>query len=200
MARTVQFGDATQRDSLAVKPLHRSGALFELRRSFSSKVTAISPAVDQLMRFFATFRNADGSEADVEIALHETITNAVIQGNKEDPSGAFMLRATATLSRWKIVNPRAIHYRRQSDFWKPHWYLPKMEPFQERLGGRVALAAKIDIAGVLVASYNLRLESRGNDDLRIAQLEDALRDALACDAFVLPCDTGELFAMPPEIS
>lgn len=100
------------------------------------------------------------------------------QGSKASPA----YHGQATLSRWKIVNPRVIHYRRQSDFWKPHWYLPKMEPFQERLGGRIALAAKIDIAGVLVASYNLHLESRGNDDLRLAQLEDALRDAVACDA------------------
>lgn len=86
MARTIQFGDATHRDSLAAKPLRRGGALVELRQSFSSKVAAISPDVDQLMRFIATFRNADGSETDVEIALHEAITNAVIHGNKEDPS------------------------------------------------------------------------------------------------------------------
>jgi endonuclease/exonuclease/phosphatase family metal-dependent hydrolase len=100
------------------------------------------------------------------------------QGSKTDPA----YHGQATLSRWKITNPRVIHFRQQSDFWKPHWYLPRMEPFQERLGGRIALTAKIDIAGVALTSYNLHLESRGNDDLRIAQLEDVLRDAAAYDA------------------
>lgn len=100
------------------------------------------------------------------------------QGSKASPA----LHGQATLSRWKISSPRVIHFRQQSDFWKPHWYLPKMEPFQERLGGRIALAAEIDIAGVALTSYNLHLESRGNDDLRLAQLEDVLRDALAYDS------------------
>lgn len=97
------------------------------------------------------------------------------QGSKASPA----FHGQATLSRWKISRPRVIHFQQQSDFWKPHWYLPKMEPFQERLGGRIALASEIDIAGVALTSYNLHLESRGNDDLRIAQLEDVLRDASA---------------------
>lgn len=97
------------------------------------------------------------------------------QGSKASPA----YHGQATLSRWKISGPRVIHFQQQSDFWKPHWYLPKMEPFQERLGGRIALATEIDIAGVAITSYNLHLESRGNDDLRIAQLEDVLRDATA---------------------
>ncbi len=63
----------------------------------------------------------------------------------------------------------------------PHWYLSRTEPFQERLGGRIALAAKIDIAGLPLTSYNLHLESRANDDLRVAQLEDVLRDTAAND-------------------
>jgi anti-sigma regulatory factor (Ser/Thr protein kinase) len=62
------------------------GAPVELRQSFSSEVKAISSAVDQLMRFIATLRNADGSETDVEIASREAVANAVIHGNKEDPS------------------------------------------------------------------------------------------------------------------
>ena len=97
------------------------------------------------------------------------------QGSKASPA----FHGQATLSRWKISNPRVIHFQQQSDFWKPHWYLPKVEPFQERLGGRIALAADINIACVALTSYNLHLESRGNDELRIAQLGDVLRDAAA---------------------
>lgn len=110
------------------------------------------------------------------------------QGSKASPA----FHGQATLSRWKISRPRVIHFQQQSDFWKPHWYLPKMEPFQERLGGRIALVAGIDIAGVALTSYNLHLESRGNDDLRIAQLDDVLRDATAYGAQQLIMLAGDL--------
>src|SRR5215469_9332241 len=95
------------------------------------------------------------------------------QGSKASPAW----HGQATLSRWQISNPRVIHFQRQSNFWKPRWFLPKMEPFQERLGGRIALAAETEIAGVSVASYNLHLESRANDALRLSQLEEVVHDA-----------------------
>jgi len=85
----------------------------------------------------------------------------------------------ATLSRGKISNPRLIRFQQQSNFWKPRWYLPKTEPFQERLGGRIALVSEIMISGVSIVSYNLHLESRANDGLRLAQLDEVLRDARA---------------------
>jgi endonuclease/exonuclease/phosphatase family metal-dependent hydrolase len=110
------------------------------------------------------------------------------QGSKTSPA----FHGQATLSRWKISNPRVIHFRQQSDFWKPHWFLPKVEPFQERLGGRIALVAEIDISGVPITSYNLHLESRGDDDLRIAQLEDVLRDAAAYSQQRLTILAGDL--------
>ena len=43
------------------------------------------------------------------------------QGSKTNPA----YHGQATLSRWKISNPRVIHFQQQSNFWKPHWYLPK---------------------------------------------------------------------------
>ena len=88
----------------------------------------------------------------------------------------------ATLSRWQISNPRVIHFQRQSNFWKPRWFLPQMEPFQERLGGRIALTAETEITGVSVVSYNLHLESRANDELRLSQLEEVVHDAAAFDS------------------
>jgi endonuclease/exonuclease/phosphatase family metal-dependent hydrolase len=88
----------------------------------------------------------------------------------------------ATLSRWKISNPRVIHFQRQSSFWKPRWFVPKMQPFQERLGGRIALAAEIEIGEISIVAYNLHLESRANDELRLSQLEEVLRDAAPYDA------------------
>jgi endonuclease/exonuclease/phosphatase family metal-dependent hydrolase len=97
------------------------------------------------------------------------------QGSKTSPA----YHGQATLSRWNISNPRVLHFQRQSNFWNSHWYLPNLEPFQERLGGRIALIADIDVDGVQLTSYNLHLESRGRDELRVAQLKDALADAAA---------------------
>ena len=57
------------------------------------------------------------------------------------------------------------------------WFLPRTEPFQERLGGRIALVTEADILGRIFTIYNLHLESRGNDNLRFSQLKEALDDA-----------------------
>ena len=57
----------------------------ELRQSLPSMVEAISPFLDQLMRFVKKFRNEDGNEVDIEIALREALTNAIVHGNHEDP-------------------------------------------------------------------------------------------------------------------
>jgi endonuclease/exonuclease/phosphatase family metal-dependent hydrolase len=55
-----------------------------------------------------------------------------------------------------------------------------VEPFQERLGGRLALVSEINIpGGVSMVCYNLHLESRANDEFRLAQLDEVLRDARA---------------------
>ncbi len=100
------------------------------------------------------------------------------QGSKASPAW----HGQATLSQWKISNSRVIPFQRQSSFWKPRWFLPKVEPFQERLGGRIALNTEIEIAGSSIVSYNLHLESRANDELRLSQLKEVLRDAAAYDA------------------
>ena len=57
------------------------------------------------------------------------------QGNSASPA----YHGQATLSPWSLRKPRVIRFRRQSDFWRPRWYLPQMSLFQERLGGRIAL-------------------------------------------------------------
>jgi len=58
----------------------------ELRQSLPSKVAAISPFTEQLMRFILNFRIADRSEIDIEMAVLEALANAVIHGNG-DSSG-----------------------------------------------------------------------------------------------------------------
>jgi endonuclease/exonuclease/phosphatase family metal-dependent hydrolase len=96
----------------------------------------------------------------------------LVQGSKNDPA----YHGQAILAKWPIANPRLIRFSRQSSFWKPHWYLPRMEPFQERLGGRVALVAEVNLAGNRVTVYNLHLESKGGDDLRLNQIQEVLSD------------------------
>jgi serine/threonine-protein kinase RsbW len=75
----------THRFSTLPRTAH-SVPFVELRQSLPSKVAAISTFVDQLMRFILKFRRADGSEGEIEMAIHEGITNAVIHGNGENSS------------------------------------------------------------------------------------------------------------------
>jgi len=73
--------------SLSFLPRNAHSVPFvELRESLPGKVGAISPFADQLMRFILKFRSADGSEADIETALHEALSNAVMHGNCENSS------------------------------------------------------------------------------------------------------------------
>ena len=74
----------TQALSLVPRTLH-SVPFVELRQSLASQVSAISPFVDQLMRFILILRKSDGSETEIEMALHEALANAVIHGNAENP-------------------------------------------------------------------------------------------------------------------
>jgi len=74
-----------QTQSLSFLPRNGHSVPFvEVRQSLPSKVAVISPFADQLMRFILNFRSADGSEADIEMALHEALANAVIHGNGEN--------------------------------------------------------------------------------------------------------------------
>jgi endonuclease/exonuclease/phosphatase family metal-dependent hydrolase len=110
------------------------------------------------------------------------------QGSKANPAW----HGQATLSRWKISNPRVIHFQRQSNFWRPRWFLPTLQLLQERLGGRIALAAEIEVADAAMVAYNLHLESRANDQLRLAQLEQVVHDAATYDPTRLIILGGDL--------
>jgi len=99
------------------------------------------------------------------------------QGSRASPA----FHGQATLSRWPLSGARIIRFRRQSNFWRPHWFFPEVSPFQERLGGRVALVTETNVAGKTVITYNLHLESKGDDALRCAQLSETLDDATRDD-------------------
>lgn len=95
----------------------------------------------------------------------------------QESRGSRAYQGQATLSRWPISNARLIRFREQSTFWRPQAYKPRWPVFQERLGGRMALVADVQIAGQTIRTYNLHLESRGDDRLRRAQLSEVIEDA-----------------------
>src|SRR5215472_17336781 len=98
----------------------------------------------------------------------------------------------ATLSRWILRNARVIRFRRQSDFWRPRWFLPNISLLQERLGGRIALVTEVQVQRRRLAVYNLHLESRGDEDLRLAQLEETIEDAAVQNRQVPALLAGDL--------
>src|SRR3984893_18543688 len=95
------------------------------------------------------------------------------QGSRASPA----YHGQATLSRWPLSNSRILRFQKQSNFWRPRWFLPDIEPFQERIGGRLALVCETSIAGKRLVTYNLHLESRVDDVLRCSQIEESLEDA-----------------------
>ena len=64
----------------------------ELTCSLPSDVNMVSPFIDQLMTEINILLGMDGTEVDIEVALREALLNAVIHGNKEDPSKHVFLR------------------------------------------------------------------------------------------------------------
>jgi endonuclease/exonuclease/phosphatase family metal-dependent hydrolase len=54
--------------------------------------------------------------------------------------------------------------------------MPELPAFKRRVGGRIAFVVEATIYGRKVITYNLHLESRGGDDLRLRQLNEVLAD------------------------
>lgn len=102
----------------------------------------------------------------------------LLQGTPESPA----YHGQATLARWPLLRPRVIRFRRQSHFFQPHWFVPHHYPFQVRLGGRICLVTESEGAGTRLVNYNLHLESRNTDALRVAQLQEIAADAARYNA------------------
>jgi len=96
------------------------------------------------------------------------------QGTPECPA----YHGQALLTKLPIRSSRMLRFVHQSGFWKPRPLLKSSMPlWQRREGGRVALITELDNGAKPLVVYNLHLESRGNDQLRLAQLEEVLDDA-----------------------
>src|SRR5258707_44741 len=73
----------------SIEPETDSAPFVELNQSLASRVAAISPIVDRVLRFIKVFMEEFGvtekNEEEIEIAVHEALANAVIHGNHENP-------------------------------------------------------------------------------------------------------------------
>jgi len=96
--------------------------------------------------------------------------------------GESALHGQATLARAQLLNPRVLRFQQQSGFWKPRWFLPMHPWLQRRLGGRIALVTEITVDQRVWAVYNLHLESRHGDGLRLGQFLELLQDSRRYDS------------------
>ncbi|MBN2338729.1 MAG: endonuclease/exonuclease/phosphatase family protein [Acidobacteria bacterium] len=82
----------------------------------------------------------------------------------------------AVLTRLPVSSARILRFRSRSDFWRPRWYLPNWAFLQRRRGGRNALALELGEGGRRLVVYNVHLESRGEETLRLRQMEEVTAD------------------------
>ena len=94
------------------------------------------------------------------------------QSNPRSPA----YHGQATLSKLPILSSRILTFGRQSGFWRPRWFIPRLELSQRRLGGRMALVSRVGWSERQLLVYNLHLESRGSDRLRSSQLAEVVTD------------------------
>lgn len=96
------------------------------------------------------------------------------QGTQESPA----YHGQAILSRQPLTNIRLLRFQHQSSFWQPTGLLPaKLPLFQRRIGGRIALIGEQETGAAKLVIYDVHLESRNTENLRLRQLEEILDDA-----------------------
>lgn len=97
-------------DRAALPRIARQSPFAEIQQCFPSRVSAISPFVDQLMQFLRPlihqFRNEDESELDIEIAAREAIANAVVHGNQENPEKRVHVNCRCTIDGEVLITVR----------------------------------------------------------------------------------------------
>lgn len=96
------------------------------------------------------------------------------QGAQDQPA----YHGQATLTMLPIRSARVLRFVHQTSFWKPRPFLSSALPiFQRREGGRVALITELDDGPRTVVIYNVHLESKLYDHLRLQQMNEILADA-----------------------
>lgn len=94
------------------------------------------------------------------------------QGNRSRPA----YHGQAILTSLPTSSARIIRFQNQSGFWNPRWFIPKWSVFQRRTGGRIGLAVEIEIGSQRLIAYDVHLESRGSEGLRLLQVREIIAD------------------------
>jgi endonuclease/exonuclease/phosphatase family metal-dependent hydrolase len=89
----------------------------------------------------------------------------------------------AILSRFPIGNVRLMRHARNRS-WNS-WWQRLIRIGEPRLGGRMALAADIDLGDRLLRVYSVHFESKGGDQYRPAQAAEVAEDGLAFDGGIV---------------
>jgi endonuclease/exonuclease/phosphatase family metal-dependent hydrolase len=115
------------------------------------------------------------AELGKRLGMHVAYAVEFEELSQERGSKAFIGQATVT--RLPILRSRVLHFQKQSNFWKPHAWLPSSLPLmQRRIGERVALVTELEFAGRPLVVYNAHLESRSTGPIQTAQLDEMLAD------------------------
>ncbi|NLT65321.1 MAG: hypothetical protein GXX84_01805 [Acidobacteria bacterium] len=107
------------------------------------------------------------------------------QGSRKDPA----YHGQAVLTALPVYSTRIIRFKNQTGFWKPRWFIPNWGMFQRRTGGRIAFVTELQAGSRKVVIYNVHLESRNSERLRLSQIEQVIEDAAR-----YPADTPILIA------
>jgi endonuclease/exonuclease/phosphatase family metal-dependent hydrolase len=95
------------------------------------------------------------------------------QGTSKSPA----YHGQAVLTSLPVRSASIIRFTVQSDFWRPRWFVPDWPVFQRRVGGRLALSAELEAGSRRLVVYNVHLESRGPETLRLRQIQQVLAHA-----------------------
>ena len=101
------------------------------------------------------------------------------------------LHGNSTMSRASLSHSRTLTFKAQPHDWgRIRLKVPWLQP---RSGGRMALVSEVACASGHIAVYNAHLESRTNENGRLQQIEEVLRDiAITYDGSVPVIVAGDL--------
>ena len=127
------------------------------------------------------WKTARSGQRDVaaELAehLHLNLSYGVEFEELGQEHGQRAFTGQATLTRLPVRSARILRFETQSNFWKPHSWIPTSVPLmQRRVGSRIALVTELEFQHRPLLVYNVHLESRSLGSLQEAQLDEILAD------------------------
>jgi endonuclease/exonuclease/phosphatase family metal-dependent hydrolase len=121
-------------------------------------------------------RNADVARDLARSLRYNYAFGPAFQEMSQGVDGHPAYQGQATLCRCAIWNARVLRFKRQSNWWKPHGFIPNTGVFQRRLGGRIALVTELSAGHSMLVAYNVHFESRSAGAIQSAQLNEVLAD------------------------